>query len=102
VSKAPREERVWWMTLLLADTVSEIRHREGDIDASLAAMRVGNRARRKLVDEFGANLDELDGEARGRFEEMFLEEQHKDDLEREHHATTDRLLKEVEALLGKK
>lgn len=96
--RGSREERVLWMIVDLADTVSELCNREENVDRSIMAMRVSGRARIELRDKFKVNLDDLDGEARERFQAMMNEEWWKDENEKARRKYTDDLLDHIEKL----
>lgn len=96
-----KEERVWWMVLLDADTQSEIYARHGDGEGGIRASHVGNQARKTLVTKFGANLDDIGLEARELYHQLYEEREKADAAEKQRALDYEALIARAEELLRK-
>src|SRR5512135_2558303 len=82
------EERAYWLALAMADMA--IYSHEGE--ECLLSHESSNEIRRKLVQGFGMNLDNLQERARALFDSIYQERKKKHDEER-------RRMREIEAIL---
>lgn len=92
-----KEERIWWAVLCLADEdIQRGSRREGD--DCLASLNVSNIVRRKLRDEFKANLDNVFGEALDRYRALWQQETEKRIQEKKQWSEMAALIDEVKRL----
>jgi len=86
---------MWWMVLLYAETTAMVQDSCNNIDGINLWHKVANKARRKLIKDYGVNLDTLSERAQERAMEILEAEEKKERRQKQVLDQTDKLLKEV-------